>query len=169
MKVPSTLTHLSTFMWPDMSWYSGIFWVFLTILRPFSKSQTCPVIYYFLISAVFELMEAEAGAQWELAEARSCRCTSPLFCCGWCKTQINEWSFLLILRKGFVYVRLGSTEWPDEVWVEESVQYKQVTGYSLHLQEGNSPQGSNQGVKITQDQQKKSSFFRCVLLWGTWP
>ncbi|KAG8454800.1 hypothetical protein GDO86_001136 [Hymenochirus boettgeri] len=30
--------------------------------------------------------------------------------------------------------------------------------------EGNSPQGSNQGVKITQDQQKKSSFFRCVLL-----
>ncbi|XP_043358773.1 ras-related protein Rab-8A isoform X2 [Lepidochelys kempii] len=30
--------------------------------------------------------------------------------------------------------------------------------------EGNSPQGSNQGVKITPDQQKKSSFFRCVLL-----
>uniref|UniRef100_A0A8D2N1U8 Ras-related protein SEC4 n=2 Tax=Passeriformes TaxID=9126 RepID=A0A8D2N1U8_ZONAL len=30
--------------------------------------------------------------------------------------------------------------------------------------EGNSPQGSNQGVKITQEQQKKSSFFRCVLL-----
>uniref|UniRef100_A0A8I3Q4E9 Ras-related protein SEC4 n=2 Tax=Canis lupus familiaris TaxID=9615 RepID=A0A8I3Q4E9_CANLF len=30
--------------------------------------------------------------------------------------------------------------------------------------EGNSPQGSNQGVKITPDQQKRSSFFRCVLL-----
>ncbi|ELK26690.1 Ras-related protein Rab-8A [Myotis davidii] len=30
--------------------------------------------------------------------------------------------------------------------------------------EGNSPQGSNQGVKITPDQQKKTSFFRCVLL-----
>ncbi|XP_075469116.1 ras-related protein Rab-8A isoform X3 [Ascaphus truei] len=30
--------------------------------------------------------------------------------------------------------------------------------------EGNSPQGSNHGVKITPDQQKKSSFFRCVLL-----
>ncbi|XP_016287839.1 ras-related protein Rab-8A isoform X2 [Monodelphis domestica] len=30
--------------------------------------------------------------------------------------------------------------------------------------EGNSPQGNNQGVKITPDQQKKSSFFRCVLL-----
>lgn len=30
--------------------------------------------------------------------------------------------------------------------------------------EGNSPQGSNQGVKITAEQQKKSSFFRCVLL-----
>ncbi|ELW67098.1 Ras-related protein Rab-8A [Tupaia chinensis] len=30
--------------------------------------------------------------------------------------------------------------------------------------EGNSPQGSNQGVKITTEQQKKSSFFRCVLL-----
>ncbi|XP_069818698.1 ras-related protein Rab-8A isoform X2 [Dendropsophus ebraccatus] len=30
--------------------------------------------------------------------------------------------------------------------------------------EGNSSQGSNQGVKITQEQQKKSSFFRCVLL-----
>uniref|UniRef100_A0A8D0HIN7 Ras-related protein SEC4 n=1 Tax=Sphenodon punctatus TaxID=8508 RepID=A0A8D0HIN7_SPHPU len=30
--------------------------------------------------------------------------------------------------------------------------------------EGNSPQGSNQGVKITPDQQKKSSFFQCVLL-----
>ncbi|XP_072457337.1 ras-related protein Rab-8A isoform X1 [Notamacropus eugenii] len=30
--------------------------------------------------------------------------------------------------------------------------------------EGNSPQGNNQGVKITPDQQRKSSFFRCVLL-----
>nr|XP_044997071.1 ras-related protein Rab-8A isoform X2 [Jaculus jaculus] len=30
--------------------------------------------------------------------------------------------------------------------------------------EGNNPQGSNQGVKITADQQKRSSFFRCVLL-----
>ncbi|TSP09074.1 Ras-related protein Rab-8A [Bagarius yarrelli] len=30
--------------------------------------------------------------------------------------------------------------------------------------EGNNPQGSNQGVKITTEQQKKSSFFRCVLL-----
>ncbi|NXP09110.1 RAB8A protein, partial [Thinocorus orbignyianus] len=30
--------------------------------------------------------------------------------------------------------------------------------------EVNSPQGSNQGVKITPEQQKKSSFFRCVLL-----
>lgn len=30
--------------------------------------------------------------------------------------------------------------------------------------EGNSSQGSNQGVKITPEQQKKSSFFRCVLL-----
>ncbi|CAH2293381.1 ras-related Rab-8A [Pelobates cultripes] len=30
--------------------------------------------------------------------------------------------------------------------------------------EGNNPQGSSQGVKITPDQQKKSSFFRCVLL-----
>jgi len=30
--------------------------------------------------------------------------------------------------------------------------------------EGNSPQGSNQGVKITPDQQKRSGFFRCVLL-----
>ncbi|XP_018411166.1 PREDICTED: ras-related protein Rab-8A isoform X2 [Nanorana parkeri] len=29
---------------------------------------------------------------------------------------------------------------------------------------GNSSQGSNQGVKITPEQQKKSSFFRCVLL-----
>ncbi|XP_036865392.1 ras-related protein Rab-8A isoform X2 [Manis javanica] len=29
--------------------------------------------------------------------------------------------------------------------------------------EGNSPQGSNQGIKIMPDQQKKSSFFRCVL------
>lgn len=33
------------------------------------------------------------------------------------------------------------------------------------LQEGNNPQGSSQGVKIT-DQPKKSSFFRCTLLWG---
>ncbi|XP_066508269.1 ras-related protein Rab-8A isoform X2 [Hoplias malabaricus] len=30
--------------------------------------------------------------------------------------------------------------------------------------EGNNPQGSNHGVKITTEQQKKSSFFRCVLL-----
>ncbi|XP_036594572.1 ras-related protein Rab-8A [Trichosurus vulpecula] len=30
--------------------------------------------------------------------------------------------------------------------------------------EGNSPQGNNQGVKITPDPQRKSSFFRCVLL-----
>ncbi|XP_027701208.1 ras-related protein Rab-8A [Vombatus ursinus] len=30
--------------------------------------------------------------------------------------------------------------------------------------EGNSPQGNNQGVKIIPDQQRKSSFFRCVLL-----
>ncbi|XP_018601424.1 ras-related protein Rab-8A isoform X1 [Scleropages formosus] len=30
--------------------------------------------------------------------------------------------------------------------------------------EGNSPQGSSQGVKITSDQQKKSSFFRCIVL-----
>ncbi|CAI9605050.1 unnamed protein product [Staurois parvus] len=30
--------------------------------------------------------------------------------------------------------------------------------------EGNSSQSSNQGVKITPEQQKKSSFFRCVLL-----
>ncbi|KPP68297.1 RAB8A, member RAS oncogene family,-like, partial [Scleropages formosus] len=29
--------------------------------------------------------------------------------------------------------------------------------------EGNSPQGSSQGVKITSDQQKKSSFFRCIV------
>uniref|UniRef100_A0A8D2QVW5 small monomeric GTPase n=1 Tax=Zosterops lateralis melanops TaxID=1220523 RepID=A0A8D2QVW5_ZOSLA len=35
---------------------------------------------------------------------------------------------------------------------------------NVSTDEGNSPQGSNQGVKITQDQQKKSSFFRCVLL-----
>lgn len=31
--------------------------------------------------------------------------------------------------------------------------------------EGNSPQGNNQGVKIT-EQPKKNSFFRCLLLWG---
>ncbi|XP_012924153.1 ras-related protein Rab-8A isoform X2 [Heterocephalus glaber] len=30
--------------------------------------------------------------------------------------------------------------------------------------EGNSPQGSSQGMKITPDQQKRSSFFRCMLL-----
>uniref|UniRef100_A0A8B9X9H7 Ras-related protein SEC4 n=1 Tax=Bos mutus grunniens TaxID=30521 RepID=A0A8B9X9H7_BOSMU len=30
--------------------------------------------------------------------------------------------------------------------------------------QGGSPPGSNQGVKITPDQQKRSSFFRCVLL-----
>ncbi|RXN25137.1 tropomyosin alpha-1 chain-like isoform X1 [Labeo rohita] len=30
--------------------------------------------------------------------------------------------------------------------------------------EGNNPQSSNHGVKITTEQQKKSSFFRCVLL-----
>lgn len=30
--------------------------------------------------------------------------------------------------------------------------------------EGSSPQGSSQGVRITSDQQKRSSFFRCVLL-----
>ncbi|XP_053156706.1 ras-related protein Rab-8A isoform X1 [Hemicordylus capensis] len=30
--------------------------------------------------------------------------------------------------------------------------------------EGNSPQGSSQGVKITPDPQKKSNFFRCALL-----
>lgn len=33
------------------------------------------------------------------------------------------------------------------------------------LQEGNNPQGSSQGVKIT-EQPKKSSFFRCTILWG---
>lgn len=31
------------------------------------------------------------------------------------------------------------------------------------LQEGNNPQGSSQGVKIT-EQPKKSSFFRCTIL-----
>uniref|UniRef100_A0A5F5PFA9 small monomeric GTPase n=1 Tax=Equus caballus TaxID=9796 RepID=A0A5F5PFA9_HORSE len=36
--------------------------------------------------------------------------------------------------------------------------------HSFSHEEGNSPQGSNQGVKITPDQQKRSSFFRCVLL-----
>ena len=40
------------------------------------------------------------------------------------------------------------------------------------FQEGNNPQGSNQGVKITPDQPKKPSFFRCTLLWvgerGLW-
>ncbi|XP_041061185.1 ras-related protein Rab-8A isoform X1 [Carcharodon carcharias] len=30
--------------------------------------------------------------------------------------------------------------------------------------EGNSPQGSSQGVRITSEQQKKSNFFRCLLL-----
>uniref|UniRef100_A0AAR2JT41 small monomeric GTPase n=1 Tax=Pygocentrus nattereri TaxID=42514 RepID=A0AAR2JT41_PYGNA len=35
--------------------------------------------------------------------------------------------------------------------------------FTLKL-EGNNPQGSNHGVKITTEQQKKSSFFRCVLL-----
>lgn len=34
--------------------------------------------------------------------------------------------------------------------------------------EGNSPQGSTQGVRITSEQ-KKSSFFRCLLLWRTLP
>lgn len=41
-----------------------------------------------------------------------------------------------------------------------------VFGFSLcscASQEGNNPQGSSQGVKIT-DQPKKSSFFRCTLL-----
>ncbi|KAI2667978.1 Ras-related protein Rab-8A [Labeo rohita] len=33
--------------------------------------------------------------------------------------------------------------------------------------EGNNPQSSNHGVKITTEQQKKSSFFRCVLLLAT--
>lgn len=36
--------------------------------------------------------------------------------------------------------------------------------FSPFMQEGNNPQGSNHGVKITTEQQKKSSFFRCVLL-----
>lgn len=41
--------------------------------------------------------------------------------------------------------------------------------FSSFTQEGNNPQGSNHGVKITTEQQKKSSFFRCVLLWRPWP
>lgn len=37
-----------------------------------------------------------------------------------------------------------------------------------HLQEGNAPQGGSHGVKISEPQ-KKTSFFRCTLLWGLRP
>lgn len=37
-----------------------------------------------------------------------------------------------------------------------------------HLQEGNAPQGGSHGVKISEPQ-KKTSFFRCSLLWGPRP
>ncbi len=40
---------------------------------------------------------------------------------------------------------------------------------SLLTQEANNPQSSNHGVKISTEQQKKSSFFRCVLLWRPRP
>lgn len=40
--------------------------------------------------------------------------------------------------------------------------------YLSHLQEGNTPQGSSHGVKISEPQ-KKTSFFRCSLLWGPRP
>lgn len=50
----------------------------LMIPRPFNKSQTWPVIYWVLISAAFELMEADAKAQCEPVEAKSCRCSSPV-------------------------------------------------------------------------------------------
>lgn len=41
------------------------------ILKSSNKSQTCSVIYWLLVLAVFELMEAEAWAQYELVEAKA--------------------------------------------------------------------------------------------------
>lgn len=43
-----------------------------------------------------------------------------------------------------------------------------VTCLFVILQEGNMPQGSSHGVKISEPQ-KKTSFFRCSLLWGPRP
>lgn len=85
----------------------------------------------------------------------------------WLVQDWDKWVNLTDCGKGSCVCQawLRVTRWS----MDGRIYYKQVTGYSFHLQEGNSPQGSNQGVKITQDQQKKSSFFRCVLLWGTWP
>lgn len=40
--------------------------------------------------------------------------------------------------------------------------------FVVSLQEGNTPQGSSHGVKISEPQ-KKTSFFRCSLLWGQRP
>lgn len=40
--------------------------------------------------------------------------------------------------------------------------------FAVLLQEGNTPQGSSHGVKISEPQ-KKTSFFRCSLLWGQRP
>uniref|UniRef100_A0A8B9Z115 small monomeric GTPase n=1 Tax=Buteo japonicus TaxID=224669 RepID=A0A8B9Z115_9AVES len=51
-----------------------------------------------------------------------------------------------------------------ETSAKANINIENVSTITVLLYEGNSPQGSNQGVKITPDQQKKSSFFRCVLL-----
>ncbi len=56
------------------------------------------------------------------------------------------------------------------VWVATeptALHDSSVTCLSL-LQEGNTPQGSSHGVKISEPQ-KKTSFFRCSLLWGPRP
>lgn len=52
-------------------------------------------------------------------------------------------------------------------WIRTS-QCHSSESFLWHLQEGNAPQGGSHGVKISEPQ-KKTSFFRCTLLWGLRP